>query len=115
MKIKEVAQDIIDTLPNEYRDNDSENENFEYFQSFKQSLNNMFGISLDDPDHYAEYQQEDDDFYTLSCDQYEEMIASWIAELKPLTESEDCFEFNNLPDLNEMFPKPITQLISDSI
>lgn len=104
MPIRDTVQDIIDSLPNEYRDGDSENENFEHFDSIRSSLNKMFGVQLSPVEDYA-YYEEDDDYYNLSEDNFGDMVELWIKELTPLLLSDDFFEFNNLPDLTEIFSR----------
>ena len=120
MPIKDTVQDIIDSLPNDYHDSDSASENFDHFQSYRNSLNKMFDIKLSDPERFADY-YGDDDYYALEEDQFEDMIGEWIDTLTPLLDTDAHFEFNNLPDLNEMFPKPVEpelsleELVSETI
>lgn len=114
MPIKDTVQDIIDSLPNDYRDSDSGSENFDHFQSYRNSLNKMFDIKLSDPESFSDY-NEDDEYYSLEEDQFEDMIGEWIDTLTPLLDTDAHFEFNNLPDLNEMFPKPVeTATLTDA-
>lgn len=114
MLIRDTVQDIIDSLPNDYRNSDAASENFEHFQSYKNSLNEIFGITLPAPERFADH-NEDDDYYSLEEGQFEDMIAEWIATLTPLLDTDTTFEFNNLPDLNEIFPKPVeTATLTDA-
>lgn len=108
MPIKDTVQDIIDSLPNDYRDNDSASENFDHFQSYRNSLNKMFDIKLSEPESFANY-NDDEDYYELEEYQFEDMVGEWIDTLTPLLDTDAHFEFNNLPDLSEMFPRPVIE------
>lgn len=110
IKVCEVAQDIIDSLPLLYNSDDSDRENYEYLGNFRESINKLLNVKLTRESNFS-YETDDciDDDYELGIeyDGFEDLCAKWVEEIHPLTLTQDILQFNNLPNLDVIFP-PIT-------
>lgn len=112
----DVAQDVIDLLPMDYRSDDSEHENYDHYVNYRKTLNVMFGISLDTVDYYSEFNEENDRD-ELSEGNYEDMIQSWIDTLKEVVASTDTFSFR-MPPLSNAYAEeddtPSDEIVEES-